>query len=181
MKPSHSSMWARQFAPSALILAALAAGVSPALAAAPTSDATFLQETVRTDSTEFQIGQLAVQKSSSDGVKKLGQMLIDDHAAAGQEATRLANTLQVSLPVSDGVDQQDTYKALSGLSGASFDRAFIDAVIANHQAEIAKFEQQAASNDGDVATFAEQTLPTLESHLRMARMLKMRLTEHNTP
>ena len=183
MKSSQLSKRVRLLAaPSALLLATLLAGASPALAASPTSTESFLQDVVSTDSTEAQIGQLALQKSSSAGVKKLGQMLIDDHTAAGQEATRLANTRQVSLPVAEAAtDQQATVQALSSLSGDAFDRAFINAVIQSSQAAIAKYEAQAQSGDGDVAAFATQTLPQLQSHLQMARMLKMRATEHNTP
>lgn len=177
MMASHFTK--RLAAPSALLLTALLA--TPAFAAAPTSDATFLQDVVRTDSTDVEIGQLALKNSSSSGVKKLGQMLIDDHAARGLEATRLANTLQVSLPVNETVDQTATYQALSRLSGTAFDRAFIDAVIQNKQAAITDYEQQAASGDGEVAAFAEETLPVLQSQLSMARMLKSRLGQHNTP
>jgi putative membrane protein len=171
----------RAASPSALLLAALLAGATPALAASPTSDATFLQDAVHTETTEAQIGQLALQKSSSSGVKKLGQMLIEDHSSGGQEATRLANTMQVSLTMSPADDQEATYRALSGLSGTSFDNAFINAVIKNSSAAIEKYEAQAQSGDGEVAAYANKTLPLLERHLDMARMLKMRTQEHNTP
>jgi putative membrane protein len=171
----------RSASPSALVLAALLSGATPAWAASPTSDASFLQAAVHTESTEARIGQLAVQKSSGAGVKKLGQMLIEDHAATGQEATRLANTLQVSLTTGQADDQEATYRALSGLSGASFDNAFINAVIKSNQAAIERYEAQAQSGDGEVSTYAEKALPLLQRHLQMARMLKMRATEHNTP
>jgi putative membrane protein len=179
MKSSQSLMMTTS--PAALLLAALLAGATPALAASPTTDANFIQEVVRTDTTEARLGQLAIEKSSSAGVQKLGRMLIDDHAATGQEATRIANTLQVSVPASNTVDQDATYGALSGLSGEDFDRAFIDAVIHRNQTAIADYEAQAASGNGEVAVFAEKQLPVLQSHLRMARMLKTRLTLHNTP
>jgi putative membrane protein len=179
---SQSSMMARRLAsPSAVVIAALLAGAVPAFAASPTTDANFLQQAVHTESTEAQIGQLAVTKSSSDGVQKLGRMLIEDHAASGREATRLANTLQVSLPTGAATDQEATYRALSGLSGDAFDMAFVDAVIKNSEAAIADYQAQAKSGDGEVATYADNTLPLLERHLRMARMLKMRASEHGTP
>jgi putative membrane protein len=167
----------------AIFLAALLAGATPALAASPTtSDATFLQQAVHTESAEAKLGQLALQKSSSDGVKKLGQMLVQDHTSSGQEATRLANTLQVSLPVDSAAnDQEATYRSLSGLSGSSFDNAFVNAVIENSQTSIADYEAQAQSGNGEVSAYADKTLPLLQKHLRMARMLKMRATEHNTP
>jgi len=181
MKPQPSTMGRRLASPSALFLAALLAGAAPVLAASPTTDANFLQQAVHTESTEAQIGQLAVQKSSNDGVRKLGQMLIEDHASSGREATRLANTLQVSLPVGSASDQEATYRSLSSLSGTSFDNAFVNAVIEDTQAAIANYEAQAQSGDGEVAAYANKTLPLLERHLQMARMLKMRATEHNTP
>jgi putative membrane protein len=177
-----STLARRLASPSAFLLAALLAGAMPALAASPTTDATFLQQAVHTESAEAQLGQLALQKSSSDGVKKLGQMLILDHTSSGQEATRLANTLQVSLPVDNPAnDQEATYRSLSGLSGASFDNAFVNAVIENSAASIANYQAQSQSGDGEVSAYADKTLPLLQKHLRMARMLKMRATEHNTP
>jgi hypothetical protein len=54
-------------------------------------------------------------------------------------------------------------------------------VIRNSEASISDYEAQAKSGDGEVAAYADKTLPLLEKHLRMARMLKMRATEHNTP
>jgi putative membrane protein len=179
MKPSI--LLTRTVSPSALMFAALMIGATPALAASPGTDATFMQEVVRTESIETRIGQLAVEKASSADVKKLGQMLIDDYAATGQESARIANTLQVSRPVDDAIDEDSTYRALSGLSGETFDRAFIEAVIHRNRTAIANYEAQAASGSGEVAAFAEQQLPVLERHLGMARNLKTRLTLHNTP
>jgi hypothetical protein len=101
MKPSI--LLTRTVSPSALMFAALMIGATPALAASPGTDATFMQEVVRTESIETRIGQLAVEKASSADVKKLGQMLIDDYAATGQESARIANTLQVSRPVDDAI------------------------------------------------------------------------------
>jgi putative membrane protein len=181
MKPQSSTTVRRVASTPALFLAALLAGAAPALAASPTTDANFLQQAVHVESTEAQIGQLAVTKSSSDGVKKLGQMLIEDHAASGQEATRLANTLQVSLPMNPTDDQEATYRSLSGLSGDAFDNAFVSAVIENSETAIARYEAQAKSGDSEVAAYADKTLPLLERQLRMARMLKMRASEHGTP
>jgi|AraplaMF_Col_mMF_1032025.scaffolds.fasta_scaffold00149_25 putative membrane protein len=181
MKSQPSTVVRRVASPSAFVLAALLAGATPVFAASPTTDANFLQQAVHTESTEAQIGQLAVQKSSDDGVQKLGRMLIEDHTTSGQEATRLANTLQVSLPMNSADDQEATYRSLSGLSGDAFDSAFVNAVIQSSEAAIAKYQAQAQSGDGEVSAYADKTLPLLERHLRMARMLKMRATEHGTP
>lgn len=181
MKRHYPRVVRRAASPSAILLAAVLVGATPALAASPVSDTDFLQQALHTESAETQIGQLAVEKGSSDGVRKLGQMLVEDHAATSQEASRLANTMQVSLTVSSAGDQEATYKSLQGLSGSGFDNAFINAVIKSSKSAIAQYEAQAEGGDGAVSAYADKTLPVLERHLRMARMLKMRTQEHNTP
>jgi putative membrane protein len=179
MKRSQSLT--RTVSPSALLLAVLMIGGTPALAASPTTDANFMQEVVHTESIEARIGRLAVEKASNADVKKLGQMLIDDQAATGSETTRIANTLQVSRPVDTALDQDSTYRALSSVSGETFDRAFIEAVIHRSRTAIADYEAQATSGGGEVSAFAAKQIPVLERHLRMARTLKTRMGMHNTP
>ena len=156
-------------------------GASSAFAAAPTSTATFLQDAVSSDSAQVEMGQLALEKSGDAAVRKLGQMLIDDHSQAKQQAGTLANSLQVALPVATGSDAEAQVQALRALSGGSFDQAFVEAVIQTHRETIAKFQQEAMSGDSQVSALAQQALPALESQLRMAEILKMRATEHGTP
>jgi putative membrane protein len=174
-------MLRRSTPPSVLLLAVLLAGAPPALAAAPTSDADFLQQAARTEFNEAQMGQLAIERSSNRGVKKLGRMLIDDHAATGQEAAQLADPLQVSLPTNPTEEQQETYRSLSGLEDRAFDKAFVEAVIKSSRGAIDEYEAEAQSGDAEIAAYADEALPLLQRHLEMARMLRMRTTEHNTP
>src|SRR5947209_5087708 len=53
----------------------------------------FLKKAIEGNYAEIQMGQLAQQKGQSDGVKKFGQMLSDDHSAANQKATAAAQSI----------------------------------------------------------------------------------------
>ena len=58
---------------------------------------------------------------------------------------------------------------LAALSGAAFDRAYIDDMVKDHKADIALFEKASrASGDSPLKKFAADKLPTLREHLKMA-------------
>ena len=135
------------------------------------ADQAFLTEGMKGDNAEVAVGQLVQQKGSTQGVKDLGKMLADDHGAHKQQLATLAQ--QNGVPVTD--DISDEGKALqtklSGLSGAAFDKAFLDAAVENHKKDIAKYEE-AAKGTGPVADMAKQTVPTLKKHLETAQSLQ---------
>jgi sporulation protein YlmC with PRC-barrel domain len=61
---------------------------------------------------------------------------------------------------------------LSGLSGMAFDRAFADAMIDDHQKDIADYQEQASANNGPASAVAAKELPTLQKHLLMAQDIR---------
>ncbi|MFZ3214548.1 MAG: DUF4142 domain-containing protein [Candidatus Acidiferrales bacterium] len=64
---------------------------------------------------------------------------------------------------------QATYDRLAKLSGEAFDRAYARDMVRDHRSDVATFRYEA--NDGKdtaIKNFASQTLPTLETHLKLA-------------
>lgn len=65
---------------------------------------------------------------------------------------------------------------LNSLSGADFDRAFAKRMVAGHEKAIRKFEAASASlQDSDLKEYADDTLPVLRDHLRMAQDLQSQI------
>ena len=61
-------------------------------------------------------------------------------------------------------------------TGASFDRAYVEYVIDEHEDAIELFEDQSArGTDAELKAWAEAKLPTLREHLKIARDLKSKL------
>jgi putative membrane protein len=59
---------------------------------------------------------------------------------------------------------------LSKLSGAAFDRAYMQAMLVDHRKDVNEFRMESKSGkDADVKGWAGKTLPTLEEHLKLAQ------------
>jgi len=65
---------------------------------------------------------------------------------------------------------------MSALSGAEFDRKYMEAMVKDHEKDVAAFERESTSgSDADLKAWAAKTLPTLREHLQMARDINMKV------
>jgi putative membrane protein len=65
---------------------------------------------------------------------------------------------------------------LSGLSGKSFDRAYMEDMTEDHEKAVKLFQEyQQHGNNKELRAFTEQTLPVLREHLQMAETLEKSL------
>jgi putative membrane protein len=134
-------------------------------------ESTFLQDAIQGSLAEVQMGQLAQQNGSSEDVKAFGQTLVTDHSKSVEQASALAKSMNVEVPTEPKSDAQQEYEKLKGLKGDEFDKEFAEHMVMDHQKEIEKFEEQAQGGD-EVAQFAKQTLPVLNTHLDLAKKIE---------
>jgi len=121
---------------------------------------------------EVALANLALSKSQSEDVKQFAQMMITDHSKAGEELRSLATKKNLNFPAEPSAEQKVNADALAGLSGAAFDKAYIQTAIADHQAAVSLFENESKSGtDPDVKAWAAATLPTIRGHLAKAESL----------
>jgi putative membrane protein len=136
----------------------------------PASDKAFVKEALAGGLAEVELGKLAGEKSSNAEVKKFGERMVQDHSKAGDELKALAMMKQIAVPSDLNAKDKALRDRLSRLSGAAFDRAYMQAMVSDHVNDVRAFKQEAnAGKDADVKAFAAKTLPTLEDHLTMAR------------
>ena len=137
------------------------------------SDKEFAKKTAEGGLAEVKLGQLAEQNGISDAVKQFGQLMVQDHSKANDQLKQAAAQEKISLPGDLDPKDQAVYDALSKLSGAAFDRAYARDMIRDHQQDIAEFNSEANSGrKSAIKDFAEQTLPTLQDHLKQAREMR---------
>ena len=140
-------------------------GLSPA-------DQKFIKEAAEGGLAEVELGQLATEKGSSDDVKKFGQRMIDDHGKANDQLKQIASSKGVDLPSEPSAKNKATKDRLSKLSGEQFDKAYMTDMLQDHKIDIAAFRRESTSGrDQDVKSFATQTLPTLQDHLKDAQSI----------
>ncbi len=141
-------------------------------AGAATPDAKFYKHAAEGGLAEVQMGQLAQEKSTDASVKEFGSMMVTDHSAANEKLKALAATKGIELPSSPSIGEMATKTKLEVLSGHTFDKSYIKAMIKDHQEDIAMFKKEAASGmDPDAKAFAAATLPTLKTHLKKIRAI----------
>ena len=152
----------------AALLAASAAFSLAAVAASP--DAAFVQKAAAGGMAEVEMGKLAQDKATVDQVKQFGARMVQDHGKANDELKQVAGTKGVQLPAGPDAKAQTEMKKMQSMSGAPFDKHYIDHMVADHKKDIAAFEAEAKSGkDPEVKAFAQKTLPTLKEHLQLAQ------------
>jgi putative membrane protein len=139
------------------------------------ADDSFLKQAMQGDMAEVKMGQLAQEKGGSDQVKQFGQTLASDHQENLDKAKSLAQKIGMTPPDSVNAEQKATYNKMSKLSGREFDREFAQHMVQDHKKDISKFEQE-SKKSGDVASFAQDTLPVLKKHLETAEQLNSQKT-----
>jgi len=120
---------------------------------------------------EIETGKIALE-NGSENVREFARKMIEDHEKANQKLAQLAQSQNVT--VSDDATLMDKAKAmiLQVRDGESFDEAYINNQINAHEEAIELFRRAAHSDHGEISKFAEELLPKLEEHLRMARELR---------
>ena len=136
------------------------------------SDRKFIKEAAEGGLAEVELGELALQKASSDEVKKFGQRMVDDHSKASDELKQVAGSKGVDLPTGLSAKDKATKERLSHMSGADFDKAYMQDMVKDHRKDVAEFQKESSSgSDPEVKQFASKTLPKLQEHLQTAESI----------
>jgi len=155
---------------------ALALVIGPAAARAddekdkPLDDKTFVEKAYGGGLAEVEISKTAQTSATNAAVKTCAERMIKDHTAWNEELKTIAAGIPV--PVPDRVDDQcrKDLDKISKLSGAEFDKAFMDFQVKAHE-EAVKCCKKAdtALKNARLKEFAEKALPKLEEHLKLAK------------
>lgn len=125
---------------------------------------------------EVQAGNLALQKAQNAEVKSFAQRMVTDHTNATAELTQLATIKGVALPTELGGPHKGAFDHLNMLSGAEFDKAYMQHMVEDHDKDVAEFEKASTTAmDGDVKTWAGKTLPTLQQHQQLSKEVSSKL------
>lgn len=148
-------------------LAALAAASAGAQTGSATSG-NFVTQTAQRGLANAELSQLALQRSQNPEVRRLARRLVDDHMRAYDDLLALAGQAGFVTPDSIGLEQRGVKSRLAGLSGAAFDRLYLQAVRTNHEREIALFRTYAKSGeDPGLKDWAAQQLPALRRNQQL--------------
>ncbi len=121
---------------------------------------------------EMELAKMAQEKATSKDVKEFAAMMMKDHMAVSEELKAIAARKNITLPATLGKDEQEDVDELAKLSGAEFDKKYVDAMVEDHEKDVKLFQETSiAGEDPELKTFAGKTLPTLQKHLERITMI----------
>jgi putative membrane protein len=134
------------------------------------ADHKFARDAAAGGAAEVEMGKMASEKASNDKVKQFGQRMVTDHGKAGEELKTLAAGKNITIPDGPDAKSKAVMARMSKLSGAAFDKAYMQDMVKDHEKDVAEFQKEADSgSDSDLKKWAATTLPVLQEHLRMAK------------
>jgi len=118
---------------------------------------------------EVKSSELAKQKSQNSMIDQFADRLITDHNKANHDLMALAARKDWNVPSSMAPKEQECYDRLNSASGSDFERQYLQEQVKAHKEAVALFEAASSSaKDNDLKSFAQQYLPALRDHLKMA-------------
>jgi putative membrane protein len=158
--------------------------VQTSSAEAAPNDAQIAMIAVVANTVDVDAGKLAAEKSSNKEVKAFAETMIRDHNAVNAKATALAKKLGVTPEESATskslkADGDKMMTKLKGMSGAEFDKAYVDNEVAYHDAVIGVVTKTLIPNtkNAELKSLLESAGPIFTSHLDHAKNLQQSLTK----
>lgn len=125
---------------------------------------------------EVQSSELAQQNAEDQQVQQFAQRMIDDHGKANDQLKQIAQQQGIQLPDQLDAEHQQKLDQLRGASGQDFTRQYIQQQVQGHEQAVQQFQQYAQQGQAqELKTFAQDTVPTLEEHLRTAQDLQQQM------
>jgi putative membrane protein len=139
-------------------------------------DTAFAMEAARGGMAEVEMGKLAADKADNADVKAFGQQMADDHTKANDKLKEVAEKQNLTLPTTITAKQQAMYDMLKTKSGADFDKAYVDAMVKDHEQDVKAFQREANNGkDEQIKAFASETLPVLQGHLEKIKSIQSKM------
>lgn len=134
----------------------------------PVDDITFVRKATESGYKEISSAKEALPQLQQPELKRIAEMLVNDHGGANARLAKLAEAKHWPVP---GPQLQGPPP--SGTSISDFDAKWTAEMIAGHERSVALYRAQAQSGeDQDLRKYARETLPTIERHLAELRRLQ---------
>jgi putative membrane protein len=165
-------------------VAAPAPDTAKAMASPAINDAQIAHIVVTANGVDSAAGELAKTKGTAKAVKDFGTTMATDHAGVNKQAVALATKLNVTPEDNDTSKQlkaggDQNLATLQGLTGAAFDKAYIDHEVAYHQAVLDAIDKTLvpSSQNAELKALIVAVRPAFVAHLDRAKSIQASLAK----
>lgn len=133
--------------------------------------ATFLRKAAVGGIMEVEAAKVAAKNANSAAVKDFAAKMLADHTKANAELKALAVNKKVITPDALPADEQIHLDEMKKMTGAAFDKHYMDMMVTDHEKTVALFKQGTENRDQNIKEWATITLKVIESHNEMAKKI----------
>jgi len=133
-------------------------------------DRAFLEKAAKGGMKEVAVSEAVAGRLTNAQVRGFADQMVKDHTDVNNQVMALAAQKGVTLPDMTKKDEKLNEKWSD--KGGDLDKKYIKEMIEDHEETVKLFEKAAKSDDADIASFAQKTLPSLQHHLGMAKDIK---------
>jgi putative membrane protein len=162
-----------------LAAAGVAVGAEKQSAGGAPTDPQIAMIAVTADNVDIDAGKLAETKATNPKVKEFAELMVRDHTSVNEQATALAKRLNVTPEASATSkslkENGDKMLAkLKGMSGAAFDKAYVDNEVKYHEQVLGAVDKTLIPNakNAELKSLLESARPIFVSHLDHAKELQ---------
>ena len=148
------------------------------------TDAQIASIVVTANQVDIDAGKLASTRASNENVRKFAQLMVTDHTGVNKAAVDLATRLKVTPqdnPTSQALAAggEKNLATLKALSGAAFDKAYVDHEVAYHQQVLDALDKTLipGAANGELKALLVKVRPAFKAHLDHAKSLQASLRE----
>lgn len=148
----------------------------------PATDASIIDFVTTVDNAEVEAGELARTKATNADVKSFARMMVNDHGKDRDAMAKLkTDTTMMSTPSGAQTMLQSEHSQemsrLQSLSGAEFDRAYIESMVNGHQKVLDFVTQlQSRAQSPELQQHLTQVADAVQKHLDRARSIQGKLS-----
>jgi len=139
---------------------------------------------VTANQVDIDAGKLAKSKAHAPQVKEFAQRMITDHSGVNKSATELVQKLHVTPEPSSTSESlqkggDENIAKLKTLSGAAFDKAYIDHEVAYHEAVLNALDKTLipSAQNAELKALLVKVRPAFVAHLDMAKQIQGELSK----
>lgn len=167
-----------------LILVVTLCLIAASVRAQTVTDAQIASIVVTANQVDIDAGKLAESKASKADVKKFAQQMVTDHTGVNKQATELVTKLQVTPqdnPTSQSLKAggEKNVAHLKMLSGADFDKAYINQEVTYHEAVLNAVDKTLipSAQNPELKALLVKVRPAFVAHLEHAKQVQAALAK----
>jgi putative membrane protein len=167
----HISLWALLSALGTILCISTIAG-----AAVTQEDRQFLTRAAQANLDTIMLSRLAKTRASRPDVKAFAEKMVTDHTILQKKLQPFALAWSVTLPKTADAEHRAEYRKLRHLSGAAFDKEYVNVMDKDHNDVLVAFTHEAnIASDPDFKSTIISEKSVTAAHTNMADDLKSKL------